>query len=225
MRQRPVRRAIALGASDERETGVSAAEIAACAGAVAVLSAQGGQRTFRSGVDIVTFGVTVVDKKGNYLTDLVGGRLRGVRGRAEAGRCSFFVPCDAQPGRDGGDARARRNCTSARCSTSAAAWTTTCTSPAARRSGSWIRCRRPAISRWSTSTPRCASRATASRSSAAWWNGSGAGRPGGTPRCGTRPGVYLDGASRQEGRKILVLYTDGGDNAQQPLVRRPDRTC
>ena len=26
-------------------------------------------------------------------------------------------------------------------------------------------------------------------------------------------GVYLDGASRQEGRKVLVLYTDGGDNA------------
>ncbi len=26
-------------------------------------------------------------------------------------------------------------------------------------------------------------------------------------------GVYLDGASMQDGRKILVLYTDGGDNA------------
>ena len=26
-------------------------------------------------------------------------------------------------------------------------------------------------------------------------------------------GVYLDTASRQEGRKVLVLYTDGGDNA------------
>jgi len=26
-------------------------------------------------------------------------------------------------------------------------------------------------------------------------------------------GVYLDGASGQDGRKILVLYTDGGDNA------------
>ena len=25
-------------------------------------------------------------------------------------------------------------------------------------------------------------------------------------------GVYLDGAADQEGRKILVLYTDGGDN-------------
>lgn len=28
-------------------------------------------------------------------------------------------------------------------------------------------------------------------------------------------GVYLDGAASQEGRKILVLYTDGGDNSSE----------
>ncbi len=53
-------------------------------GVAAGLAAQGGQPTFRSGVDIVNFGVTVVDKKGNYLTDLAAGGLRGLRGRPEA---------------------------------------------------------------------------------------------------------------------------------------------
>jgi Ca-activated chloride channel family protein len=44
-------------------------------------------------------------------------------------------------------------------------------------------------------------------------------------------GVYLDGASDDEGRKILVLYTDGGDNQStisfgdlMTLVRASDAT-
>ncbi len=38
---------------------------------VAVFTATvGGQQTFRAGVDLVTFGVTVVDRKGNLVTDL-----------------------------------------------------------------------------------------------------------------------------------------------------------
>jgi len=40
-------------------------------GLVAVFTATvGGQQTFRSGVDLATFGVTVVDRKGNPVTDL-----------------------------------------------------------------------------------------------------------------------------------------------------------
>ena len=36
-------------------------------------------------------------------------------------------------------------------------------------------------------------------------------------------GVYLDGASSQDGRKILVLYTDGGDNASSITLHRAAR--
>jgi hypothetical protein len=80
---------------------VRAATAATCAAALAVVSAQGGQRTFRSGVDMVTFGVTVVDRKGSYLTDLAGGDFEVYEdGQKQALR--LFVPCDARPDRDAG---------------------------------------------------------------------------------------------------------------------------
>jgi VWFA-related protein len=38
-------------------------------------------------------------------------------------------------------------------------------------------------------------------------------RPNGNTALWDAIGVFLDGAAREEGRKVLVLYTDGGDNA------------
>ena len=68
-------------------------------GVAAGLSAQGGQPTFKTGVDMVHFGVTVVDKKGNYLTDLRQEDFEVYEdGQKQALR--FFVPCDAQGGHD-----------------------------------------------------------------------------------------------------------------------------
>ena len=38
-------------------------------------------------------------------------------------------------------------------------------------------------------------------------------------------GVYLDGAPSEEGRKMLVLYTDGGDTSSTMSLQRSSRTC
>ena len=79
---------------------VSAVVVASWA-AVAGFPARDGQRTFRTGVDVVTLGVTVVDRKGNLLTDLSQGDFEVYEdGQRQA--LQFFVPCDAQPGRDSG---------------------------------------------------------------------------------------------------------------------------
>ena len=76
--------------------------------------------SFRAGVDLVNLGVTVTDRKGSLVTDLHGGRLRGLRGRQEADDPLFR--------RRRRPTAAARRCTSACCSTSARAWARTCAS-------------------------------------------------------------------------------------------------
>ncbi len=191
---------------------VRTAVAASCAAAaLVVVSAQGGQRTFRSGVDIVTFGVTVVDKKGGYVTDLGESDFEVYEdGQKQALR--FFVPCDAQPGRD---ASARpptelhlgalldisgsmdEDMQFAR---SAAVKFLNSLQEARDYTlvdfDTEVRVSRYSQSEFSRLVERIRSRKA--EGNTALWDATG---------------VYLDGASSQEGRKILVLYTDGGDNA------------
>jgi Ca-activated chloride channel family protein len=186
---------------------------AACATALAVvLAAQGQRPTFRSGVDIVNFGFTVADKKGHYLTDLEEKDIEVFEnGRKQTLR--FFVPCDAQAGRTASE--------SARppaelhlgalfdISGSMDADLHFARSAAIRFLDSLqdardftlvdfdteVRVARYSQSEFGRLVERIRSR-----------------KAGGYTALWDATGVYLDGASRQEGRKIMVLYTDGGDN-------------
>ncbi len=198
-----------------REFSVNVAVVSVCAlGAVVVLSAQGGQPTFRSGVDIVNFGVTVVDKKGNYLTDLQEGDFE-VYEDGQKQTLRFFVPCDAQAGR-GADMRAPLPPAELHLgalfdiSGSMDADMQFARSAAIKFLNSLqeardytlvdfdteVRVARYSQSEFSRLVERIRSRKAEGYT--ALWDATG---------------VYLDGASGQEGRKILVLYTDGGDNA------------
>lgn len=184
--------------------------------AVAGLPAGGGQRpTFRSGTDLVTFGVTVVDRKGNYLTDLAEGDFEVYEdGQKQA--VQFFVPCDAQPGHD---ARARVDLhlgalldisgsmdENLRFAESAAVKFLG-SRPEARdftlvEFETEVRVSRYSQSEFGRLVERIRSRRA--EGNTALWDAAG---------------VYLDAASREDGRKVLVLYTDGGDNASSLSFR------
>ena len=69
-----------------------------------VMSAVGSQQVFRAGVDLVTFGVTVTDRKGNLVTDLAQEDFEIVEdGRPQA--LQYFARGDGET--------SRRPCTSA----------------------------------------------------------------------------------------------------------------
>ncbi len=160
---------------------------------------------------MVTFGVTVVDRKGTHLTDLSEGDFEVYEdGQKQA--LQFFVPCDAQPGRDTGpraqvelhlgalldiSGSMEENLQFAR----SAAIKFLGSRPEARdftlvEFGTEVRVSAYSQSEFSRLVERIRSRRA--EGDTALWDATG---------------VYLDTASRQEGRKVLVLYTDGGDNA------------
>jgi Ca-activated chloride channel family protein len=168
--------------------------------------------TFRSGIDVVSLGVTAFDKKGNFLTDL---RPEDVEvyedGRKQALR--FFIPCAAQATDGGGNGGVEaplhlgalfdisgsmeEDLSFAR---SAAIKFLNSLSEAHDFTlvdfDTEVR-----VARFSQAEfPRLVERIRSRKADGftALWDAIG---------------VYLDGASMQEGRKILVLYTDGGDNA------------
>jgi VWFA-related protein len=169
--------------------------------------------TFRSGIDVVSFGLTVVDKKGNYLTDLHEADFEIYEdGRKQAPQ--FFIPCDAEGGR-GPDAPApprpalhlgalfdisgsmdedmgfARSASIKFLNTLSEARDFTLVD-----FDTEVRVAHYSQAEFSRLVERIRSR-KAEGYTALW----------------DAVGVYLDGASGQEGRKILVLYTDGGDNA------------
>ncbi|HEY3380507.1 MAG TPA: VWA domain-containing protein [Vicinamibacterales bacterium] len=182
-------------------------------GAVALVASQAGQPTFRTGIDIVNFGVTVVDKKGNYLTDLQEGEFE-VYEDGQKQSLRFFVPCDAQGSR-GDSARPAPAALhlgavfdisgsmeeDIRFARSAAVKFLNTLSEALDYTlvdfDTEVRVARFTQSEFGRLVERIRTRKTDNANTALW----------------DATGVYLDGASGQEGRKILVLYTDGGDNA------------
>jgi Ca-activated chloride channel homolog len=164
--------------------------------------------TFRSGIDVVSFGVTVFDKKGNYLTDL---RAEDVEvyedGQKQA--LKFFIPCAAQGDSGGVEAplhlgalfdisgSMEEDIAFAR---SAAIKFLNSLSEAHDFTlvdfDTEVRVARYSQAEFPRLVERIRSR-----------------KPEGYTALWDATGVYLDGASMQDGRKILVLYTDGGDNA------------
>jgi Ca-activated chloride channel homolog len=183
----------------------------AAAAIVAGLRAQGGQPTFRSGVEMVYFGATVVDKKGNYLTDLGESDFEVYEdGKKQALR--FFVPCDAQPGHSDsavppadlhlGALLDISGSMEADIPFAQGAAIKFLNSLSEARDytlvdfATQVRVARYSQSEFSRLVERIRSR-RANGNTALW----------------DATGIYLHGASTEEGRKILVLYTDGGDNA------------
>ena len=109
-------------------------------------SSVAGQQPIRVGVDLVHFGVVVTDKQGAPITGLTQDDFEVVE-RGKPQQIQFFAA--------GETARSRRRCTSASCSTPAAAWSRTSATSGPPRSSSSTRTSTPSTSRWSTSTPRC----------------------------------------------------------------------
>jgi Ca-activated chloride channel homolog len=189
---------------------VSAVVIASWAG-LAGVQAPAGRQVFRSGVDMVTLGVTVVDRKGTLLTDLAEGNFEVYEdGQKQA--LQFFVPCDAQADRGAGpraevelhlgalldiSGSMEENMQFAR----SAAVKFLGSRPEARdftlvEFETEVRVSGYSQSEFGRLVERIRS-----------------GRAEGNTALWDATGVYLDTASRQEGRKVLILYTDGGDNA------------
>jgi Ca-activated chloride channel family protein len=181
-------------------------------GAAAWVSAQRGQQpVFRTGVDMVTFGVTVVDRKGNYLTDLGEGDFE-VYEDGQKQTLRFFVPCDAQPGHAAAaippsalhlgallDISGSMDADMAFARSAAIRFLNSLSEARDYTLVDFdteVRVTRYSQSEFGRLVERIRSRKA--EGNTALWDATG---------------VYLDGASREEGRKILVLYTDGGDNA------------
>jgi Ca-activated chloride channel family protein len=193
-----------------------AAILLAC-GAVAALAGQGRQPTFRSGVDMVSFGVTVVDKKGNFLTDLEEKDFE-VYEDGQKQSLRFFVPCDAQAGRGAAPMPSAELHLGALfdISGSMEADMQFARSAAIRFLNALqdardytlvdfdteVRVARYSQSEFGRLIERIRSRKAEGYT--ALWDAAG---------------VYLDGAADQDGRKILVLYTDGGDNGSSISFR------
>jgi Ca-activated chloride channel family protein len=197
------------------KTAVAAALVCA---ALAVVSGQDRQPTFRSGVDMVNVGVTVVDKKGRLLTNLEEKDFE-VYEDGQKQTLRFFVPCDA------GTGHGERAVPSAELhlgalfdiSGSMDADIQLSRTAAIRfldalqdardftlvEFDTLVRVARYSQSEFSRLIERIRSRKPEGRMTAL--------------RDAT--GVYLDGAADQEGRKILVLYTDGGDNGSSITFR------
>jgi Ca-activated chloride channel homolog len=169
------------------------------------------QPTFRAGVDVVSFGVTVVDRKGGYLTDLREQDLE-VYEDGQKQPLKFFIPCVAQGG--DGDAAAALHLGALfdisgsmeedmAFSRSAAIKFLRSLSEAHDFTlvdfDTEVRVARYSQAEFPRLVERIRSRKAQDAYTALW----------------DALGVFLDGASLQDGRKILVLYTDGGDNASK----------
>ena len=190
------------------KTAVAAALVCA---ALVVVSGQGRQPTFRSGVDMVNVGVTVVDRKGSFLTKLEEKDFE-VYEDGQKQTLRFFVPCDAGTGQGDRVAPAAELHLGALFDISGSMDADIQLSRTAAirfldalqdardytlvEFDTQVRVARYSQSEFSRLIERIRSRNAEGRMTALW----------------DATGVYLDGAADQEGRKILVLYTDGGDN-------------
>jgi Ca-activated chloride channel family protein len=189
--------------------------------AAALPSAPGGQ-VFRSAVDVASFGVTVVDRRGTLVTDLVQGDFEVLEdGRPQA--VTLFARGD------GGDAAPPLHLgllfdtsgsmeESIRFSRSAAIKFLNTVQEARDITlvdfATEVRVVRYGQNDFARVVERIRAR-----------------RPDGNTALYDALGVYLDGAAMEEGRRILVLYTDGGDTSStmtypeaQDLVRASDIT-
>jgi len=189
---------------------VKTAILAALVSGLALALPHGQQQpTFRSEIDVVSFGITVFDKKGSFLTDLRPDELE-VYEDGQKQTLKFFIPCVAQGG-DGGGAEAMLHLGALfDISGSMEEDLTFARTAAIKFLNSLSEAQdftlvdfdtEVRVARFSQAEfPRLVERLRNRKADGytALWDALG---------------VYLDGASMQDGRKILVLYTDGGDNA------------
>lgn len=181
-----------------RRAWMASAALALAAGLAAA------QPTFRAGVELVTFGVTVVDKKGNLVTDLGVDDFEVIEdGKRQSP--SYFIRGDA----DGGEEGAAKHL-----------------GLMLDTSGSMqedLKLARSAAVKFLNLIPEAEDitlvdfdeevRATRypQRDFARLVERIRRRKPDGMTALYDALGVYLDGADQQSGRQILVLYTDGGD--------------
>jgi len=179
-----------------------------CAAALVTLAAPalgGAQPVFRTGVDLVNLGVTVVDRKGAPVTDLVAGDFE-VREEGKSQKIDIFVR-----GTDRGESRpplhigllfdtSRSMVEDVGFSRSAAIkflktvdWAEDITLV---DFDTEVRMALYPQSDFARLVERVRSR-----------------KAEGYTALYDAIGVYLDGARLQQGRKVLVIYTDGGDNS------------
>lgn len=179
---------------------------------VAGPSAQG--PVFRSGVDLVTFGVTVVDRKGNFVTDLTADDFTLVEDGREQ-RVQYFTGAltDLQTGDLYDDAFGTKHL-----------------GLMLDTSGSMeidLKLARSAAIKFLNLLPEAQDitlvdfdeevRVTRypQRDFARVVERIRKRKPDGWTALYDALGVYLDGADQQDGRKILVMYTDGGDTRSE----------
>ena len=176
-----------------------------------------------TGIDLTTFGVTVVDKKGDYLTDLTAADFE-IFEDGQKQEVKYFargVDLDSGPdmhvgllfdtsGSMGEDIKLSRS--------AAVKFLNTLSDAKDMTLVDFDTEVRIAKAYGQKDFPRMVERIRART-------------PDGNTALYDAMGVYLDGASDDEGRKILVLYTDGGDNQStisfgdlMTLVRASDAT-
>ena len=176
------------------------ATVAIVAIATAAVAAQ--QATFRGGIDLVNFGVTVSDKRGNYISDLTpddfelfeDGKKQTVKyfARGDQGESAPELHVGLlfdTSGSMGEDIKLSRSAAVKFLNTLSDAKDMTLVD-----FDTEVR-----VAKYGQGDfPRMVERIRARR-------------PDGNTALYDALGVYLDGASDDEGRTILVLYTDGGD--------------
>jgi Ca-activated chloride channel homolog len=170
--------------------------------AIAAAAVSGQQATFRGGIDLVNFGVTVSDKRGNYISDLTpddfelfeDGKKQTVRyfARGDQGESAPELHVGLlfdTSGSMGEDIKLSRSAAVKFLNTLSDAKDMTLVD-----FDTEVR-----VAKYGQGDfPRMVERIRARR-------------PDGNTALYDALGVYLDGASDDEGRTILVLYTDGGD--------------
>ena len=190
--------------------------------AVTAISAAGQTPTFRTGIDLATFGVTVVDKKGEFLTDLTAEDFEIIEDGQKQAVKYFARGTDLESGPEmhvgllfdtsgsmTEDIKLSRSAAVKFLNTLSDAKDMTLVDFANE-----VRVAKYGQKDFARMVERIRGRT-----------------PDGETALYDAMGVYLDGASDDEGRKILVLYTDGGDTRStisfgdlMTLVRASDAT-
>ncbi len=170
---------------------------------VAVFTATvGGQQTFRAGVDLVTFGVTVVDRKGNLVTDLTRDDFEVIEdGRRHELRYFAFGDGDTPPPLHLGlmlDASGSMQSDLKLAQSASIKFLNLL--PQAEDITLVDFDTQVRITRYpQRDFPRLVERIRQRK-------------PEGMTALYDALGTFLDGADQQDGRRILVMYTDGGDS-------------
>ena len=190
--------------------------------AITTMTAAAQTPTFRTGIDLATFGVTVVDKKGEFLTDLTAEDFEIIEDGQKQAVKYFARGTDLESGPEmhvgllfdtsgsmTEDIKLSRSAAVKFLNTLSDAKDMTLVDFANE-----VRVAKYGQKDFARMVERIRGRT-----------------PDGETALYDAMGVYLDGASDDEGRKILVLYTDGGDTRStisfgdlMTLVRASDAT-